>query len=282
MPELAEVKIMGDFVNYIAGQEMVFDKIEKSEVSKVKTNLDELGEGLFTIKANTRGKEMLIEISKVGSEISKTPVKKLGVTLGMSGNFAYVRKDSKHFDKVMKHSHLRFRSLRGNYLVLHDVRRFAKWKWTNGWGRGRGFCPLTEFNKFSEHLRTHWYTHKAFNTPLNELMMNQSLFNGIGNYLRAEILYRMNINPFQAANQLNPDAMNSLIRFCYLCCQEAYSLGGGELKDWVNPNGSDAKTFKQWMLCYGIGSSIVDRTGRRFWYDPQWENYVPVSYRKKS
>ena len=280
MPELAEVKIMGDFINYVAAREQFFDSIEKSPVSKVKTDLNEFEGVVFKVNAKTRGKEMLIEITSMGEGIQP---KMLSVTLGMSGNFAYVRKDSEHFEKVMKHSHLRFKTVTGNYLVLHDVRRFAKWKWANDWTKGRGYCPLTEFNKFSEHLRTHWYTHKAFNAPINELLMNQSLFNGIGNYLRAEILYRMNINPFQPANQLSKMEMDSIILFCYRCCQEAYRLGGGELKDWVNPVGkeeSDAKSFKEWMLCYGKGASVVDKTGRRFWYDPQWEKFIPETYKK--
>ena len=277
MPELAEVKIMGDFINYVAAKEQFFDKIEKSPVSKVKTDLSEFDDVAFKVSARTRGKEMLIDIVPIGEGLSS---KSLSVTLGMSGNFAYVRKDSEQYEQVMKHSHLRFKTVRGNYLVLHDVRRFAKWKWSESWTKGRGFCPMTEFNQFSEHLRTHWYSHKVFNTPINELMMNQSLFNGVGNYLRAEILYRMNINPFQPANQLSSMEMDSIIRFTHLCCKEAYTLGGGELKDWVNPNGSDKKTFKDWMLCYGIGSSVVDKTGRRFWFDPQWEKYVPENYNK--
>lgn len=277
MPELAEVKIMSDFINYVASQEKFFNKIEKSDVSKVKTELNEFDDVAFRLSAKTRGKEMLIEIETLGEGISN---KKLAVTLGMSGNFAYVRSDSEHFDKVMKHAHLRFRTIRGNYLVLHDIRRFAKWKWAEGWTKGRGYCPLTEFNQFSEHLRFSWYKHKAFNAPLNEILMNQSLFNGVGNYLRAEILYRMNINPFQPANQLSQLELDSLLRFTHLCCRDAYTLGGGELKDWVNPNGTDGKSFKEWMLCYGKGASIVDGTGRRFWYDPQWEKYIPETYKK--
>jgi hypothetical protein len=74
--------------------------------------------------------------------------------------------------------------------------------------------------------------------------------------------------------------VDSLLRFTHLCCRDAYTLGGGELKDWVNPNGTDGKSFKEWMLCYGKGASVVDKTGRRFWYDPQWEKYIPESYNK--
>jgi endonuclease VIII-like 1 len=280
MPEIAEVKIMSDFINYVASREKFFTKVEKSPVSKVKTDLDIFEGSLFSITAKSRGKELMIKIDPMGSDINHLDEKRLLVTLGMSGNFAYVKKDSEHFDKIMKHAHLRFETATGNYLILHDVRRFAKWKWGAGWNKGRGFDPLTEFNKFSEHLRLHWYKHKAFNAPLNELLMNQSFFNGIGNYLRAEILYRMNINPFQPANQLSQIEIDSVIRFCHLCSKEAYVLGGGELKDWVNPEGSDKKSFQEWMLCYGKTSSVVDKTGRRFWYDPQWEEYIPENYKK--
>ena len=32
----------------------------------------------------------------------------------------------------------------------------------------------------------------VFNKPICEVLLNQKYFNGIGNYLRAEILYRYN------------------------------------------------------------------------------------------
>lgn len=280
MPELAEVKIMGDFINYIALQEKFFEKIEKSPVTKVATDLDILGGSIFSLTAITRGKEMILAFHSVGETLGIRN-KKLLVNLGMSGNFAYVRYDSPHFDTVMKHSHLRFKTVRGNYLVLHDMRRFAKWRWTEGWGPNRGYDPLTEFNDFSQHLRFNWRTHKVFNAPLSELLMNQSLFNGIGNYLRAEILYRLGADPFKPATVLTNEQVDELVRLTHVCCEEAYILGGGELKDWVNPTGADKKTFQEWMMCYGKQSSVVDGTGRRFWYDPRWEESVPEKFKKK-
>ena len=66
MPELAEVKIMGDFINYVAAKEQFFDKIEKSPVSKVKTDLSEFDDVAFKVSARTRGKEMLIDIVPIG------------------------------------------------------------------------------------------------------------------------------------------------------------------------------------------------------------------------
>lgn len=281
MPELAEVKIMGDFINHIVAQEGFFDRIEKSPESKVKTELDVFNGCVFTMHAQTRGKEMMLTLEMVGGSIDDAVIKTLFVTLGMSGNWVYVRKTSENLEKVLKHAHLRFITTKGNYLVLHDVRRFAKWKWVNDWNKGRGPCPLTEYNLFQNHLKENWFSSKAFTVPVNELLLNQGYFNGIGNYLRAEILYRLDINPFQKANQLNLNEINNLISLCHLCVRDAYALGGGQLKDWYNPNGTSEKSFKEWMKCYGTLSSVVDKTSRRFWYDSKWETFVPSEYSQK-
>ena len=104
--------------------------------------------------------------------------------------------------------------------------------------------------------------------------MNQKWFNGVGNYLRAEILYRLNINPFQPANQLTNQDVDLLCTITHLCVRDAYQLGGGQLKDWYNPNGLSGDTFKDWVMCYGKLSSMVDKNGRKFWYDPKWESYL--------
>jgi endonuclease VIII-like 1 len=278
MPELAEVKIMSDFINAVATNQF-FDTVEKSEVSKVKTDLNAFGGAVFTLKAQSRGKEMLLELNLVGGGPNGDEVKTMNVILGMSGSWAFVRHDSPEKERVLKHSHLRFITIRGDLLVLHDVRRFAKWKWGT-WGADRGPCPLTEYNEFANRLRTYWPESKGFQVPLNEMLMNQHYFNGVGNYLRAEILNRMSFSPFTVAASLNRDQLEALIKMVHLCVRDAYSLGGGQIKDWVNPHGTGAVSFKDWMTVYGKGSSIVDKTGRRFWYDPEWESEVPQQYRK--
>ena len=279
MPECAEVRIMSDFVNYISHEELFFESVEKSEVSKVKTELDPFEGGVFTISAKSRGKEMMLVMELVGGDIDGALIKKLLVTLGMSGNWSFVRPGAKNFNDLMKHAHLRLKSVKGNYLVLHDVRRFAKWKWVEGWTKGRGYCPLTEFNEFSEVIKTHWRTHKHFDSPICELMMSQYWFNGVGNYLRAEILERLDVNPFTPANELSPEKIDDLIRLTHMCIRDAYALGGGQLKDWQNPKGTSAANFKEWMKCYGKGESLIDNTKRRFWFNPKWKEEVPEKYK---
>lgn len=40
---------------------------------------------------------------------------------------------------------------------------------------------------------------KVFDRPICEALLDQRFFNGIGNYLRAEILYRLRMPPFEKA-----------------------------------------------------------------------------------
>lgn len=271
MPEAGEIKIMSDFINQVVTYDSFFEKIEKSEVSKVKTDLDIFEGGVFTINAKSRGKELMIHMELVGGDINGSVTKNLMCTMGMSGNWIFMDGDSPKLEQAFKHGHLRIKTTRGNWLILYDPRRFAKWKWVDGWSRGRGPCPLTEYEKFVEDIKTHFYTHKNFHQPLNEILMNQRWFNGVGNYLRSEIVYRLDINPFQSANQISKDELDELLKITHLCIRDAYELGGGQLKDWYNPNGVNGQTFNDWVKCYGKGESLVDGTGRRFWYDKKWK-----------
>ena len=125
----------------------------------------------------------------------------------------------------------------------------------------------TDYNLFLERLR------KYNDKKIGIVIMNQKCISGIGNYLRAEILYRINVNPFISARealQSNPE----IYQLCKLLPLQAYKLGGGQLKDWENPFGKqlDVESWDDFMICYGNPrmNKISDRNGRTFWFDPKW------------
>lgn len=280
MPELAECKITSEFINKYGGNR-TFVRIEKSPVSKVKTELEIWDGAAFTINSQSRGKEIIIECEKIGGDSNSKAVKKLLINLGMSGAWTFLRHNhEKDREKYLKHMHLRFITDTGDILGMIDVRRFAKWKWVDGWSSNRGPCPLTEYDTFLNHLLT---AHKKNqekivvnhdkHQDLCEVLMDQSVFNGVGNYLRAEILYRANINPFKKLYQTSSEEINKIAEITHDCVKTAYELGGGQLKDWKNPDGENPKSFKEWIKCYSVEgfSSKMDKNGRRFWYDPKWE-----------
>ena len=109
--------------------------------------------------------------------------------------------------------------------------------------------------------------------------MNQKYFNGIGNYLRAEIIYKLDdVDPFQPARDaIMSDRGSDLLELCSQIPYEAYLLGGGNLYTWETPQGIEIHTslgsWTDWMQCYGNPSmeKILDNIGRRFWFDPKWK-----------
>ena len=273
MPELAEIKIMAEYINSVS-EDKIYTDAGKSAETKVKTEMKDPFGGLpFTIEAQSRGKELLLTLNSVGGEELS-----LRFAMGMSGNW-YLAGPGEN----VKHAHLKFYRQDGYTLCMVDVRRFAKWDWTESWSVKRGPCPLHEFEDFCNHVNNS-VVKKSFGKPVYEVLMDQQYFNGIGNYLRAEILHRLDVNPFQSARSLILEKGDELLMLCHDVCQEAYMVGGGELKDWDNPfkrgygrgriNEKMAKLadtgFRDWLQCYGKMENLEDSKGRRFWFDEKW------------
>ena len=261
MPELAELKLTADYVNHNAGGEK-FISVKKNPQHKG-AELD-IPFDKFWISAESRGKELVLYIrNRYGSEV--IPIR---MTMGMSGYFKMTNTGNEP-----KHAHLIFYTDDGVSLSFVDVRRFGKWKQGETWSDNRGPDPTTEFLDFKEHIHNNLHR-AAFSKPIYETLMDQKYFNGIGNYLRAEILYRLpSLNP----NTSGRDAIQSHPEILYLCQDIpmlAYAKGGGSIKDWENPFGESAIQEK-FMLCYGNKDMAhkQDRNGRRFWYDPRWDQF---------
>lgn len=263
MPELAELSLTADYINK-ASQERTFVEVKKNPQHK--GVLFDIPFEKFNLSAESRGKEMILYIHDAKSKES-LPIR---WTMGMAGHFRLSKTGEEN-----KHAHMMFISEDNHTLSFVDVRRFGKWKPGFEWSENRGPCPVKEFDDFKENILKNLHK-KEFNKPINEVLMNQRYFNGIGNYLRAEILYRMDVFPFMESRQIIEEHGDTLFMLCREIPNLAYVMGGGEIKDWKNPfkNETDyIRTRSSFFLCYGneTMAQVVDKTGRRFWYDPKWK-----------
>ena len=264
MPELAELKLTADYINKAASGR-TFESIKKNPAHR--GTLFDVPFKKFWMMAKSRGKELIVYIREADTN-EVIPVR---MTMGMSGHFRLSQSGSEN-----KHAHLMFKSTDDHTLSFVDVRRFGKWKPGFEWSDNRGPDPTFEFEEFKKNILDN-INKKEFDKPINEVLMNQKYFNGIGNYLRAEILYRMEtLNPFTKARDVIEQSGEELFMLCKAVPDLAYVLGGGQIKDWVNPFKNDTdyiKTKSDFFLCYGneTMSNVVDKTGRRFWYDPKWD-----------
>ncbi|KAM6202444.1 endonuclease 8-like 1 [Rhynchocyon petersi] len=300
MPEGPELHLASLFVNEIC-KELVFSGcVEKSSVSR---NPEvPFTSSAYRISATARGKELRLTLSpEPGAQPPQEPLA-IVFRFGMSGSFQLAPRN-----ELPAHAHLRFYTAPpGPRLALCfvDIRRFGRWDPGGEWQPDRGPCVLLEYEQFRENVLRN-LADKTFDRPICEALLDQRFFNGIGNYLRAEILHRLRIPPFEKARtvlealqqrRLNPELTLSqkikaklqnpdLLELCHSVPKEVVQLGG---KGYGPERGEeDYAAFRAWLQCYGVSgmSSLRDRHGRTIWFQGDAGPLAPKggkSRRKKS
>ena len=184
MPEGPELRMNSLFINSVCSGLLFGGRPIKSSVSKC-PNID-WESSKYTIRSESRGKELALFL-----QCKEQPSKALRILFrfGMSGKFTLTGTDG-----IPKHAHLQFNSVPGgqkevSVLSFVDVRRFGSWHVCEGWGEERGPDIIDEYDQFRANVLVN-LEDAAFNKAICEAMLNQKYFNGIGNYLRAEVLFR--------------------------------------------------------------------------------------------
>jgi len=273
MPEISEVRIMSEFINRIASSVDHFVGVSKNPEHKSKTTLD-IPYNHFQLKAYSRGKELMLRFIGLDFAGSDSDLRTLVFTMGMSGNWNY----SKNIFEIPKHTHLMFADSNGGVLGMNDVRRFARWDWRPHWNQERGNDPVQETELFRKDILENLMKDKIFQKPIYEVMMNQKYFNGVGNYLRAEILGRIDLDPRLSAGDYIIRAGDKFFDVTEKVIVESYELGGGQFKDWYNQADLEkkkSKEFQAWMQFYFNKERCIpikDKQDRNFWIDKKWIN----------
>ncbi|NXG26078.1 NEIL1 Endonuclease, partial [Grallaria varia] len=238
----------------------------------------------YRVSAVARGKELRLTLS--GLEPAAPPPQDLVFRFGMSGSFRLCPAA-----ELPRHAHLRFltRESPRRALCFVDARRFGSWRLGDSWQQERGPCVVSEYQAFRENVLQN-LDDKAFDKPICEALLNQKYFNGIGNYLRAEILYRLKIPPFEKARTVlealkdqeqerrkkDPSLTLSkkvklmqknldLLELCHTVPMEVITAD----KQLFDPEHSDNyAAFKNWLQCYLVPgmSSMRDHKGRTIWF----------------
>jgi endonuclease VIII-like 1 len=270
MPEISEVRIMSEFINRVSSDVDYFVGISKNPEHKSKTSLV-IPFKHFQIKAFSRGKELMLRFVVLDFSYEYSDFQSLVFTMGMSGNWNY----SKTIFEVPKHTHLMIMDCHGGVLGMNDVRRFARWDW-RGWNEERGHDPVQETEPFKREILNNLTKDRIFQKPIYEVMMNQKYFNGVGNYLRAEILGRIDLDPRLSARDYITEAGDKFFNITEKIIVESYELGGGQFKDWYNQADLEkkkSKEFQAWMQFYFNRDGcepIKDKQDRNFWIDKKW------------
>lgn len=76
---------------------------------------------------------------------------------------------------------------------------------------------------------------------IGEILLDQKVFAGCGNYVRAEALYRAGINPWTQGNSLTDNQVINLCQHVKDVLQESYQAQGASFNSYVNANGNAGK-----------------------------------------
>ncbi|NXL77882.1 NEIL1 Endonuclease, partial [Leptocoma aspasia] len=253
----------------------------------------------YSISAIARGKELRLTLSALDPAAGRPP-QDLVFRFGMSGSFRLCPAA-----ELPRHAHLRFltRESPPRALCFVDPRRFGSWRLGDAWQPERGPCVVSEYLAFRENVLKN-LDDRAFDKPICEVLLNQKYFNGIGNYLRAEILYRLKIPPFEKARtvlealkeqerskkdpsltlskkvklkQENPD----LLELCHTVPMEVIMAE----KQLLDPEHSDYySTIENWLQCYLVPgmSSLRDHSGRTIWFQGEPGPMAPKGEPRKT
>lgn len=235
MPELAEVKICSDFINQNS-KGRTFNCVNHIDNNNRIIKPIILEE--FKLSADTNGKELILNLQ------SGSQTKKVWVFMGMNGNWKFVSTDDWVQSKYIR---LRIDSNDGRSLILYGGFMGPKYS-LKPFTSKRGPDPTKNFEDFKDNIYIN-IDKKTFNKPIGEALLDQKYFNGIGAYLTAEIIGRLDIDPFRTINNLSKSELDNLLEMIFTCCNESYQFGGGELRDWFNPFGESR--IKEWIQYYG-------------------------------
>jgi len=237
MPESPEVRHQAKYLSARVqeGPLVEIEVLSGRYVKKPIDNLDELRSRLplKAIGGGAHGKFMYV-ILEDGSSIHST--------LGMTGGWS---------DAPTKHARIRMR-FGSRELFFNDTRNFGTFKWCRDRkclvdkleSLGPDIMQEIDDSVFITSLRrkNHWNICKA--------LMDQSVVAGIGNYLKAEILYACEIDPRGAVADLDDAQLLAIRDQAHRISWLSYESGGATIQSYRNPDGSEG-SFSRRFAVYG-------------------------------
>jgi formamidopyrimidine-DNA glycosylase len=234
MPELAEVEWFRKQWDPGLG-----DKILKVDLHATKrifreTNTRDLRRlltGAKLLDSAARGKRMLFKFSGDNPEMigARENIRSwLGIHLGMTGS---LRVEAAEFAPA-KHDHLVLRQ-RARSLVFRDSRQFGRVRFHHGknepdwWSTAAPEIVSPEFDR--NYLDKFIGRHRK--APVKAVLLLQSGFSGIGNWMADEILWRAKIRPAKPAGRLTAVERASLFRETRLVARKSLQTTGETFAD---------------------------------------------------
>ena len=237
MPEGPEVKRNTDFLN----RELTGGMIEKVEIQSGRykkhgpfKNFDEMiSRTLIISEVCCKGKFIYFKFQDGTS---------LWCTLGMSASWQ--KKETKHSRFYIKTSY-------GNEVYFNDIRNFGTLKYVITEKELNDKLKTLGPDVLSSYVDTELFKTRLDKKPkwsIAKALMNQSVVSGIGNYLKAEILYAAKISPHRLCKDLTKDEIELIAEKSFEITNASYQSGGATIMTYRDENNEKGLYSRRFMV----------------------------------
>jgi formamidopyrimidine-DNA glycosylase len=258
MPELPEVEtIVRGLRTALPGHTIISVRLEKTDFIEDPAGVGELLPGRRIEGVDRMGKFIWLKLKPTPRAKNSDKHLDLVIHLGMTGWLGVRRPE----DPVAPHTHAFFELEDGRELRYTDIRRFGQIRLvghdeiehlTARLGREPLELPLDEFTSrlAGRHAR------------IKALLLNQSVFRGIGNIYADESLWKARIHPARLASRLSFADLKRLWNAIRRILQQAIEDRGSSISDFVDAEGQPGK-YQQRHRAYGREGKPCFRCGAK-------------------
>jgi formamidopyrimidine-DNA glycosylase len=269
MPEIVEVKKYADFIRknikkqklvdikIINGRYLIkpFEHYQKLK-NHIPTEIEEI---------DTKGKFMYI---KLKNELI------IGVTLGLTGGWFYLKNDSNKYKfpdstdnneivdymqgyikNAQEHINVEFIFEKGK-ILFHDQLSFGTIKVYDNEEEFNKKLKLIGIDIMDDELSLDTFIlalkkKSNLEKPIGNVLMNQKIISGIGNYLRADTLWHAKISPFRKVKNLTDKELGNIFNSLRLITWTLYDYKLGVENKIINPKDKIHIDLEKEFLIYG-------------------------------
>jgi len=258
MPELPEVEtIVRGLRTVLPGHTIVSVRLGKTDFIEDPAALSELLPGRRIERVERLGKFIQLQLSAGSGAKNADGQMNLVIHLGMTGWLGVRRPE----DPVAPHTHAFFELEDGRELRYTDIRRFGQILLVPG-GKIAAFSerlgkePL-EISASEFHARL-----AGRRARIKALLLDQSIFRGIGNIYADESLWQARIHPARLAARLNSADLARLRKAIRRILQHAIEDRGSSISNFVDAEGQPGE-YQQRHRAYGREGKPCVRCGSK-------------------
>jgi formamidopyrimidine-DNA glycosylase len=183
-------------------------------------------------------------------------------TLGMSGHWYYEVPDSKKkFIRIKIITNI-------GAMYFCDMRNFGTFKVVTHAEMYKKLDSLGADILASPDAPIHFFTRIAKlgkDKYISEVLMDQRILSGVGNYLRADILFELGIHPKKLTSSFNKGELIDIWKKCHELASESYKDGG---------YGYEFRVYAKSMVDNHWVESYEDNNKRMVWWSPHHQQRI--------